>query len=586
MSSLPGAIDQIFFSLRLTLRILIVTDGAIHLWDTPPEPVDMTSHEGFTLREMARALWDAPSASYPYTNFVMDHAIHGTGNATTKTRTEVDPETGKKRTWTEYQSFRFDNPGFSLDSYDQCWFFGFWPGNPDLQGQLSPPSHRVPLSVAELKLLTAWMNAGGGVFATGDHGFLGNHLCRDIPRARQMRHWFDIGTDLVPSAMGSDRIDTTVPVRTFNGQPGVVFDDQSDNTPKPLHLKRYSLWDGILRLNQPPSPYKLATSRSAPHPILCSPLGAINILPDHMHEGLVREDDEVELGNSDLNGKKEFPGGAQGPKPEVIAWATVRGGKVVYNDNGNPSVTHRVVPTVSVYDGELAKVGRVVVDSTWHNWLDINVRGTGASGRPNPQTGQLEQATGLLGKNLELVHNYVRNIAQWLATPDQRNSMRNGYFLHVVVNTGGWSEVSHVPLLIGEHATDVLGRVASVCSLSALVLEQWWYSERLVGLRKDNAGKLVLPPKEFVYHHVLGAMAEAVFDLIPKLPRKNRPDDYKTEGDSVKEFELINARLDSARRAGVQTMTSEWRESLKLTTQFLDTIEQAVSDDDYSKRST
>jgi hypothetical protein len=305
-----------------------------------------------------------------------------------------------------------------------------------------------------------------------------------------------------------------------------------------------------------------------------------------MHEGLVREDDEVSLEESDQNGIKEFPGGAQRPRPEVIAWATVRGGNVIYNDSGIRTLTQRIVPTVSVYNGEPAKVGRVIVDSTWHNWLDINVRGTGAEDRINPQTSQFEKPTGLLGKNLELVHNYVRNIAQWLATPDQRNSMRNGFFLHVVVNTGGWSEVSNVPLLIGEHATDVLGRVASVCAQGALVLEPWWFSERLAGLRKDNAGKLVLPSKEFVYHRVLGAMAQAVFDLIPKLPRKSGSDDYLPEEDSIKEFELINARLDSARRAGVQAMTAEWRESLKLTEQLLDSIDQAVSNDDCSKPST
>lgn len=585
MPNSPSVSDKINFSLRLTLRILVVTDGAINLWESPPEPLRM-SNEGFTLREMARALWDAPRSSYPFTNFVIDHAIHGTGNPTTRTRTEVDPETGKKRTWTEYDSFRFDSPGFSLDSYDQCWFFGYWPGNFDENGFLSVPANRVPLSEDELKLLATWMNAGGGVFATGDHGLLGNLLSGNILRVRQMRHWFSVGTDTVPSPTASDRIDTIVPVRTINGQPGVVFEDQSDNTPKPLHLKRYSLWDGLLHFNEPRSPYKLVLPRMAPHPVLCSPLGAINILPDHMHEGLVREDDEVALDAADANGTKEFPGGAQRPTPEVIAWATVRGGNVIYNDVGIPTLTRRVVPTVSVYDGELAKVGRIVVDSTWHNWLDINVRGTGASDRINPQTGQSEKPTGLLGKNLELVHNYVRNIAQWLATPDVRNSMLNGNFLHVITNTGGWSEVSNVPLLIGEYATDVLGRVASVCALSALVLEPWWFSERLAGLRKDNAGKLVLPSKEFVYHHVLGAMAEAVFDLIPKLPLKSGPDDYLPEEDSIKEFELINARLDAARRAGVQAMTAEWRESLKLTAHFLDTIDQAVGDDDCSKRST
>lgn len=569
--------DQIFFNLRLTLRILVVTDGAINLWESPAEPA-RGNNDGFTLREMARVLWDAPRGSYPYTSFVVDHAIHGIGNATTRTRTEADPETGTTRTWTEYDSFRFDNPAFKLDHYDQVWLFGYWPGNPDEKGRYLTPSNRVPLNETELKILGAWMNAGGGVFATGDHELLGSHLCGNISRVNKMRRWFDLGlSNDVPSATGSDRIDTIVPVRTSaaSGQPEVEFEDQSDNTPKPLHLKRYQLWDGRLHLNQPPSPFRLARSSWAPHPVLCSPLGAINILPDHMHEGLVREDNDVSLDALDSNGIQEFPGGARRPRPEVIAWATVRGGNVIYDDQGVASVTHREVPTVSVYDGEPAKLGRIVVDSTFHNWLDINVRGTGAPGQP-----------GLTGKNLDLVHNYVRNIAQWLATPDQRDSMRNGFFLHVIANTGGWSEVSNIYRLIGEQATDVLGRVASVCTHSGLVLEPWWYEERLSNIRKDNAGKLVLPAREFVDHRVLGAMAEAVFDLMHKLPRNTGPDDYVPECDSIKEFQLINARLGAARRAGAHAMTAEWRESLKLTVHFLDALGQALDDDDSYRSSS
>jgi hypothetical protein len=574
-----GLSDEVKFSLRFTLRILVVTDGAINLWDTPPEPEG--NNQGFTLREMARALWDAPKGLYPYTNFVVDHAIHGTGGTTTRARTVNDPETGKTRTWMEYESFRFDSPGFRLDSYQQVWFFGFWPGNPAPNGQYSTPSHRAPLSTSELRILTTWMNAGGGVFATGDHGLLGTHLCGHIPRVNKMRRWFELGlSNSVPSPTDSGRVDTIVPVRTTNGRPEVVFEDQSDDTPKPLNLKRYTLWDGALRLAQSPSRYRLnLSSRWAPHPILCSPLGAINILPDHMHEGLVCEDDEVVLTSADSNGIKEFPGGARRPTPEVIAWATIRGGNVVYNDFGYPTLSRRVVPTISVYDGQRANVGRVVVDSTWHNWLDINVRGTGAAMRINPQTGQPEKPTGLQGKNLELVHNYVRNIAQWLATEVERDWMRYGLHLHIIANTGGWAELVNVRRLIGERAANVLGQVVSECTLNQMVFEKWWGGERLAGVGEDGAAKLVLPSREFVYQHVLGAMTEAAFELIPRLPRHDGSDERLPECDSVKEFELITARLDSARRDGVRAMTAEWRDALKYTSHFLDTVEQSAGAD-------
>src|SRR5690242_5850635 len=164
------------FDLRFTLRILVVTDGAINLWDTPAEPPNQ-NNAGFTLREMARAFWDAPRAQYPYTNFQVDHAIHGTGTLATRTRTETDPDTHTARTWKEHNNFRFDTGQALLRDYNQIWFFGFWPGNQDSTGQFNVPSNRIPLSSAEVKIVEAWMNAGGGVFATGDHGLLGEHLC-------------------------------------------------------------------------------------------------------------------------------------------------------------------------------------------------------------------------------------------------------------------------------------------------------------------------------------------------------------------------------------------------------------------------
>ena len=81
----PLITEEVMFDLRRTLRILIATDGAINLWETPPEPFG-ENNGGFTLREMARAPWDAPQSTYPYTAFVVDHAIHGAGNPSQDTR--------------------------------------------------------------------------------------------------------------------------------------------------------------------------------------------------------------------------------------------------------------------------------------------------------------------------------------------------------------------------------------------------------------------------------------------------------------------------------------------------------------------
>lgn len=555
-------IKDAYYDLGVRLHILVVTDGAISLWDVPTEPAG--NNEGFTLRQMARALWDRPTTTYPYTYFKIDHAIHGTGPLSRTVRSELDPETGKTRVWTQYDGFRFDDPGFNLAAYTQVWFFGFWPGNPNQNGQFSTPQHRPQLSAAELQRLAAWMNAGGGVFATGDHGMLGAHLCAELSRVRQMRRW----VSGVPSSQQSDRIDTIVPVRTAGGYPEVQFDDQSDAVPKPLRLKRYSLWDATIRMSA--GGFDLGgLPRTAPHPLLCSPLGAIDILPDHMHEGLVREDAEVRLDAIDPTGAAEFPGGANRPKPEVIAWATVRGEDVVYDDLGSRSVQHRVVPTIAVYDGQRAKVGRVVVDATWHNWLDINVRGTGA-GAP---------VTGLAGKNLELMNYYFRNIAQWLATPYQREWMRDGLLVHLAANTGGWSELLHMKFAIGQRALDVLGQVTSECERRGFVFEPWLTDAVPITADHNSWRALALPSSEFVAGHVLGTMVQEAFELIPELQRMSEEEDPAAQAErSGRALPLLTERMRLARKQGLRDMAAQWRLSLDATAQLVDAIADAAEE--------
>ena len=80
-----------------------------------------------------------------------------------------------------------------------------------------------------LAVLTQFMQAGGGVFATGDHENLGAALCARIPRVRAMRLW-NQGT---PSFDGIDRLSTNAPGRSDQGGNDVYeFGDQSDLLPE------------------------------------------------------------------------------------------------------------------------------------------------------------------------------------------------------------------------------------------------------------------------------------------------------------------------------------------------------------------
>src|SRR5262245_17392487 len=101
-----------------------------------------------------------------------------------------------------YEGFRFDQKvagKYTIDSFDQIWLFGYWCGN-DEKGNdpdsLDPSLDAIandsdfhPTSTSELKVLSRWMDAGGGLFATGDHHLLGAAMCHRIPRARTMRRW-------------------------------------------------------------------------------------------------------------------------------------------------------------------------------------------------------------------------------------------------------------------------------------------------------------------------------------------------------------------------------------------------------------
>ena len=94
-----------------------------------------------------------------------------------------------------YENFRFNQRGFSLDDYDQLWLFGYNNSN----------SFPQALDTDELEIVYKWMNEKkGGVLAMGDHADLGASLCSEIPRVSSMRKW-RVG---VPNNFGPNRHDT------------------------------------------------------------------------------------------------------------------------------------------------------------------------------------------------------------------------------------------------------------------------------------------------------------------------------------------------------------------------------------------
>ena len=206
------------------------------------------------------------------------------------------------------KQFRFDNTShFTPTMYDQVWLFGI---ETNYSGM---PNRGTFLADAEIAALHAHMQRGGGVFATGDHGFLGRALCGGLPRVRGMRHWGDFPN----SSDAGNEVSMTGPRRNDTNQigydAGSQFSDQSDDIPQPLDLLLYSSYSSAL------------TRARYPHPLLCGRTGRIDVFPDHPHEGECRVPPNV---TESFGGAEEYPLDAGGTRivPEVIAWSRVVAG--------------------------------------------------------------------------------------------------------------------------------------------------------------------------------------------------------------------------------------------------------------------
>jgi len=113
------------------------------------------------------------------------------------------------------------------------------------------------LGAPALDRVKRFMQAGGGVFATGDHEDLGTGMCGQIPRVRAMRYWELSET---PHVSNAARLTTNLagPDRVYE------FDDQADAAPQRLYAN-YAIGSDYLLL----APWPPSTNRvRAPHPLV------------------------------------------------------------------------------------------------------------------------------------------------------------------------------------------------------------------------------------------------------------------------------------------------------------------------------
>jgi hypothetical protein len=403
--------------MRPVVRALIVTDdsgiggkphGGFLRWkdQAVPDSIGPNSRE-FHLGEFVTCLRTTSWVGFDLEITTAHRASVGT-NGMTEVQLKADRGA-------DVVAFRFDQPftvngqNRSLADYDMALFFSVFPQDPD------PTSAQL---VAEAAAIAAYMEGGGGFFATGDHANLGGQLCGLIPRVRSMRRWWSgggpNGEPAAPEPLGAGRHDTT-----RSGPDNVTnFEDQSDDVPQvispQLYAAGFEVWRGY------------PSHRYLPHPLLCSPEGMVNVLPDHMHEGTIEVPGSLATRTFTLGGNqvREYPdytpanppaGYVVGPlAPEVVATGTVL-----------PGVTSPALdPQHGAWDGHRVGKGRVAVDSTWHHFFDINLSGDRYLEDDSLPTNQLQKLRGFYvddgsGNSVpnaayRAIRWYYRNIVYWL----------------------------------------------------------------------------------------------------------------------------------------------------------------------------
>lgn len=401
----------------------------------------------------------------------------------------------------DIEGFRFTDPGFDLNAYDQIWFFGARAGENDSQR----------LSDAELAVVARWMDeTKGGVFATGDHDDLGASLCSRIPRVRAMRRWTDAQD--VPQPNGVDRHDTLLP-----GTDSIYrFNDESDDVPMPIEPKLF------------PLPGSFLQRREAPHPLLCGTNGIIRVFPDHPHEGEVIEPESL-LNTFSFPGysnKPEFPlhtdGSGEREKAHVVATARVRG-RLGSEDVNKGACNAKTFGVVGAYNGHPSGVGRVAVDSTWHHWFDVNLTGRpqGSGDDPiDPVTGSSPKALGFLYSPAGQVHyerikNYFRNVALWLSSPARQSQL----FFRAT-----WRITTLYPLVeqlharlpiweLGGYALDAIGRRAGQCTVRTWLFDHLTrvWREPFFRFRPDPC--LTCPPIDSLAAILMGGVVRELIEV-------------------------------------------------------------------------
>lgn len=447
--------------------------------------------------------------------------------------------------------FRFDDAteGVLKSRYDVVFILGIYGASTN------------PLSPGEKAALGNFMQAGGGVFATGDHQDLGASMSADLMRVRAMRLW----TAGTPHVSNTTRLSTNVSA----GNELEDFVDQSDIVPQNLYPNFRTVAGNPGVVGRPGMAHPVL--QMAPTPGVANPV--IEVFPDHPHEGECVVPSNLSTTYPLGAGVDEWPAAPGGARvsPEAVAHTMSHGSGFQFGPTGpKEALVPRAFIAICAYDGQLANVGRVVTDATWHHFVNVNLDGT-TSGLLG-----LQSSAGVDGPVLTRIRQYYRNLATWLMPKTTRRCLRFPHFLLELRKYPLFEEVvvPHVP--IGPDPDPLpLVQLGKAVVDSLLLREPAFVAETLLddalqdAIGEKAAAKLFampsrlgnLTPRELAFG-ALGAIADSVLNTLGTVKDEKEIQPHKT---------FDTAAVEHARKATRRLI--EWqREELRALDKLLENL--------------
>jgi hypothetical protein len=189
-----------------------------------------------------------------------------------------------------------------------------------------------------------------------------------------------------------------------------------------------------------------------------------------------------------------------------------------------------VFGTIAVYDGHIVNIGRVVTDSTFHHFVNVNLNGAGSNSLdPIKQKAFTASPTGQ--EHYEQFTAYFRNIAIWIAPKPLQTCMFDNLLwmarwdqqLRMLFSNRNIRDMHWSGLLIYGRATrEVLEQYVSRCTTldwvfafdNPLARFRWWLDLNRPDPPPYEVPNVMVHPEELV-NAVYGALAVELFRAAP-----------------------------------------------------------------------